>query len=71
LGLLRTLNKMRLSDTGSGRYRTVSELAEKNINVNNIAPGMIVTPMNQQTMDDPEVLKQQMQIDPDEACRQA
>jgi NAD(P)-dependent dehydrogenase (short-subunit alcohol dehydrogenase family) len=71
LGLLRTLNKMRLSDKGSGRYRTVSELAEKNTNVNNIAPGMVVTPMNQQTMDDPEVLKQHMQIDPDEACRQA
>jgi glucose 1-dehydrogenase len=30
------------------------ELAEKNINVNNIAPGMVFTPMNQQAIDDPE-----------------
>lgn len=30
------------------------ELAEENINVNNIAPGMVFTPMNQQAIDDPE-----------------
>jgi glucose 1-dehydrogenase len=30
------------------------ELAEAGINVNNIAPGMIMTPMNQSAMDNPE-----------------
>jgi len=30
------------------------ELAEEGINVNNIAPGMILTPMNQKAMDDKE-----------------
>ena len=29
------------------------ELAPDRINVNNIAPGMILTPMNQQALDDP------------------
>jgi len=33
------------------------ELAELQINVNNIGPGMIVTPMNQDIMDDEEELK--------------
>lgn len=33
------------------------ELADKGINVNNIAPGMILTPMNQKAMDDEEALK--------------
>jgi glucose 1-dehydrogenase len=33
------------------------ELADKNINVNNIAPGMVFTPMNQQAIDDPEYRK--------------
>jgi glucose 1-dehydrogenase len=36
------------------------ELAEKNINVNNIAPGMVLTPMNQQAVDDPEFLKREV-----------
>lgn len=40
------------------------ELAEKNINVNNIAPGMVLTPMNQQAKDDPEVLRKQVQSIP-------
>ncbi|HJV50937.1 MAG TPA: SDR family oxidoreductase [Noviherbaspirillum sp.] len=40
------------------------ELAEKNINVNNIAPGMVLTPMNQQARDDPEVLRKQVQSIP-------
>ena len=31
------------------------ELAEEGINVNNIAPGMILTPMNQEAMDNKEV----------------
>ncbi|QNL48458.1 SDR family oxidoreductase [Olivibacter sp. SDN3] len=34
------------------------ELADKNINVNNIAPGMILTPMNQKAMDDEKVRKE-------------
>ncbi len=34
------------------------ELAPKGINVNNIAPGMILTPMNQKAMDDKEVLEE-------------
>ncbi len=40
------------------------ELAEKNINVNNIAPGMVLTTMNQSSLDDPEVLKKQVQSIP-------
>lgn len=35
------------------------ELAEKNITVNNLAPGMVLTPMNQEAIDDPEKLKEQ------------
>ena len=34
------------------------ELAEDGINVNNLAPGMILTPMNQKALDDPEYRKQ-------------
>ncbi|WP_224997914.1 SDR family NAD(P)-dependent oxidoreductase [Cesiribacter sp. SM1] len=34
------------------------ELAEEGINVNNIAPGMILTPMNQEAMDDKEARKE-------------
>ncbi|MBD2080391.1 glucose 1-dehydrogenase [Leptolyngbya sp. FACHB-17] len=37
------------------------ELADQPINVNNIAPGMILTPMNQSALDDPEAWKQQVQ----------
>lgn len=40
------------------------ELAEKNINVNNIAPGMVLTSMNQSALDDPEVLRKQVQSIP-------
>jgi glucose 1-dehydrogenase len=40
------------------------ELAEKNINVNNIAPGMVLTSMNQSSLDDPETLKKQVQSIP-------
>lgn len=36
------------------------ELAENFINVNNIAPGMILTPMNQEAIDDIEKLKEQV-----------
>ncbi|PJJ61073.1 SDR family NAD(P)-dependent oxidoreductase [Hymenobacter chitinivorans] len=37
------------------------ELAEAGINVNNIAPGMILTPMNQSAMDNPEERQQKEQ----------
>ena len=33
------------------------ELAAEGINVNNVAPGMVLTPMNQEAMDDPEARK--------------
>lgn len=37
------------------------ELAEEGINVNNIAPGMILTPMNEEAVEDKEVRKDQVQ----------
>lgn len=40
------------------------ELAEDRINVNNIAPGMVLTPMNQSALDDPEILEKQVQSIP-------
>ena len=40
------------------------ELAPDLINVNNIAPGMILTPMNQEAMDDPKVYAEQVQSVP-------
>ena len=40
------------------------ELAEFKINVNNIAPGMVLTPMNQEAIDDPKVLEKQVQSIP-------
>ena len=40
------------------------ELAEFKINVNNLAPGMVLTPMNQEAMDDPKLLKKQVQSIP-------
>ena len=40
------------------------ELAGDRINVNNIAPGMVATPMNQPALDDPEVMEQQVQSIP-------
>jgi len=36
------------------------ELAPYGITANNIAPGMVLTPMNQKAIDDPEFLKQQV-----------
>lgn len=36
------------------------ELAPHGITANNIAPGMVLTPMNQRAIDDPEFLKQQV-----------
>jgi len=35
------------------------ELAEQGINVNNLAPGMVLTPMNQEAIDDPKVREEQ------------
>lgn len=40
------------------------ELAPDKINVNNIAPGMVLTPMNQPALDDPKVLEEQVQSIP-------
>lgn len=40
------------------------ELAPLKINVNNLAPGMVLTPMNQEAMDDPKVLEEQVQSIP-------
>ena len=36
------------------------ELAEHGITVNNLAPGMVLTPMNQEAIDDPKVLEEQV-----------
>ena len=56
-------------DVSKGGLRNLTttlalELAEKNINVNNIAPGMVLTPMNQSALDDPKVLEKQVQSIP-------
>lgn len=56
-------------DSSKGGLRNLTrtlalELAEKNINVNNIAPGMVLTPMNQQAIDDPEARARQVQSIP-------
>lgn len=56
-------------DVSKGGLRNLTttlalELAEKNINVNNIAPGMVLTPMNQPAIDDPKVLEKQVQSIP-------
>ena len=40
------------------------ELAEHGINVNSLAPGMVLTPFNQAAIDDPELLEQQVQSIP-------
>lgn len=40
------------------------ELADKGINVNNIAPGMVLTPMNQEAVDDPKKREEQVQSIP-------
>lgn len=40
------------------------ELAPDHINVNNIAPGMVLTPMNQSAIDDPQVREKQVQSIP-------
>jgi glucose 1-dehydrogenase len=40
------------------------ELAEDGINVNNVAPGMVLTPFNQEAKDNPEVREKQVQSIP-------
>ncbi|MBA2495973.1 MAG: glucose 1-dehydrogenase [Acidimicrobiia bacterium] len=45
--------------------RTLSlELAPLKINVNSLAPGMVLTPFNQPAIDDPELLEEQVQSIP-------
>jgi glucose 1-dehydrogenase len=56
-------------DAAKGGLRNLTttlalELADKDINVNNIAPGMVLTPMNQEALDDPEVLRRKVQSIP-------
>lgn len=51
-------------DASKGGLRNLTrtlalELAPQHINVNNIAPGMILTPMNQRAIDDPEARREQ------------
>ncbi|WP_258802325.1 SDR family NAD(P)-dependent oxidoreductase [Pseudarthrobacter sp. NS4] len=42
----------------------VLEISELGMTVNNIAPGMVLTPFNQKAIDDPEYLEQQVQSIP-------
>jgi glucose 1-dehydrogenase len=56
-------------DSAKGGLRNLTrtlalELADKNINVNNIAPGMVLTPFNQKAIDDPQVREKQVQSIP-------
>jgi glucose 1-dehydrogenase len=56
-------------DSSKGGLRNLTrtltlELAPDRINVNNIAPGMVLTPMNQPALDDPAVLEKQVQSIP-------
>lgn len=45
-------------------YTLALELASRELTVNNVAPGMILTPINEKVMDDPERLKQVESIIP-------
>ncbi len=56
-------------DCSKGAIRNLTrtlalELAPLKINVNNLAPGMVLTPFNQDAIDDPELLEQQVQSIP-------
>ena len=56
-------------DCSKGALRNLTrtltlELAPDRVNVNNIAPGMVLTPMNQAALDDPAVLEKQVQSIP-------
>jgi NAD(P)-dependent dehydrogenase (short-subunit alcohol dehydrogenase family) len=60
----------RLTETASkGALRNLThvlalELAPLRINVNNLGPGMVLTPFNQPAIDDPELLDEQVQSIP-------
>lgn len=45
-------------------YSLALELASRELTVNNVAPGMILTPINEQVIDDPEKLKAAEQVMP-------
>ncbi len=45
-------------------YTLALEMADRELTVNNIAPGMILTPINQKVIDDPEKLKRAENIIP-------
>ncbi|MGI8661838.1 MAG: SDR family NAD(P)-dependent oxidoreductase [Acidimicrobiales bacterium] len=56
-------------DCSKGAVRNLTrtlalELAPLKINVNNLAPGMVLTPFNQPAIDDPELLHEQVQSIP-------
>lgn len=56
-------------DVAKGGLRNLTrtlclELAPHHVNVNNIAPGMVLTPFNQAAIDDPKVREQQVQSIP-------
>ncbi len=56
-------------DCSKGAVRNLTrtlalELAPLKINVNNLAPGMVLTPFNQEAIDDPELLEEQVQSIP-------
>jgi len=56
-------------DVSKGGLRNLTrtlclELAPDQINVNNIAPGMVLTPFNQAAIDDPDVREEQVQSIP-------
>ncbi|MDP9481203.1 MAG: SDR family oxidoreductase, partial [Actinomycetota bacterium] len=56
-------------DTTKGAIRSLTrtlalELAPRGINVNNLGPGMVLTPFNQGAIDDPDVLEEQVQSIP-------
>lgn len=56
-------------DSAKGGLRNLTrtlalELAELDINVVNIAPGMVLTPMNQEALEDPRVRERQVQSIP-------
>lgn len=56
-------------DASKGGLRNLTrtlalELAEKNINVNNIAPGMVLTPMNESAVENAHVREKQVQSIP-------
>jgi len=56
-------------DCSKGAVRNLTrtlalELAPMKINVNNLAPGMVLTPFNQPAIDDPDLLEEQVQSIP-------